>query len=91
VQFLDDEIARLKKEISKLTQERTLLAGSALESHAYTGRTSENEMLQAVFSAISGIAKWNLPEFLYPEQRSMLPLCRGFYKAGRDQQVKREL
>jgi hypothetical protein len=69
VQFLDDEIARLKKEISKLTQERTLLAGSAPESHAYTGRTSENEMLQAVFSAISGIAKWNLPEFLYHIQK----------------------
>jgi hypothetical protein len=62
---LDDEIARLKKDISELTRERTLLAGSAPESCAYTGRTSGNEKLQAIFSAISGIAKWNLPEFLY--------------------------
>ena len=65
IQFLDDEIARLKKDISGLARERTLLAGAAPESRAYTGRTSENEKLQAVFSAISGIAKWNLPEFLY--------------------------
>jgi len=26
---------------------------------------SEDEKLQAVFTAISKIAKWNLPEFLY--------------------------
>jgi hypothetical protein len=64
-QYLDDAIARLKKDIGELTRERTLLAGAVSESRAYSSRTSENEKLQAVFSAISGIAKWNLPEFLY--------------------------
>ncbi|KIM71713.1 hypothetical protein PILCRDRAFT_16805 [Piloderma croceum F 1598] len=33
--------------------------------HPNRVHTSENEKLQAVFSAILGIAKWNLPEFLY--------------------------
>jgi hypothetical protein len=61
IKFLDDEIAQLKKDINELARERTLLAGAAPESRAYTGRTSENEKLQAVFSAISGISKWNLP------------------------------
>ena len=65
IQFLDDEIARLRKDISELARERTLPAGIAPESRTYTGRTSENEKLQAVFSAISGIAMWDLPEFLY--------------------------
>jgi hypothetical protein len=50
----DDRIARLKRDISELTGERTLLAGAAPESREYTSRTSK---LQAVFSAISGIAK----------------------------------
>jgi hypothetical protein len=65
VQFLDDKIAWLKKDISELTQEQTLLAGSAPKLCAYKGLTLENEKLQAIFSAISGIAEWNLPEFLY--------------------------
>jgi len=65
VQYLDDVIALLKKDIGELIQERTLLADAASESRAYSSRTSENEKLQAVFSAISRTAKWNLPEFLY--------------------------
>jgi hypothetical protein len=62
VQYLDDEISQLKKDISELTRERTLLAGSTPQSRIYTGRTSDSDKLQ-MFSAI--IAKWNLPEFLY--------------------------
>jgi len=52
VQYLDDEIAQLKKDTGELTRERALL-GSAPESRGYSSRSSEKETLQAVFSAIS--------------------------------------
>jgi hypothetical protein len=56
IQFLDEQIARLKKDISELARERTLLAGAAPKSRAYISRTFKLQAL-AVFSAISGIAK----------------------------------
>jgi len=65
VNYLDDKIENLKKDVSELTREQVLLAGPILESRGYSARTSESEKLQAIFAAISKIGKWTLSEFLY--------------------------